>query len=388
MVKDAVDKKVCMVTWGHDALDDRIFFKEAWSLRKVYGRVTILTVGHKGRRQVGGIRVVSVERHPFSLWTLWRLCLASRGERASIYHLHEPQLLPLGLFLKILYHAKIIYDIHEHLPEMIRDFSTKPRAVSVLLAFGFSLVERLLVRLSDAVLVASDLLVSRFARTSRRLVAIYNYPRADMFISDPSPPLSLRRKYQEEKILLCHGQIGRVRGIPMLIKAVKLAAQRIQGLKLILLGPLFGDSYRAELLGLIEDEDADALVEFWEPIPHQTVPQIIALSEVGLVILPSLSVFQQSLPIKLFEYMACGVPVVGSKLPAIERVIDRNRCGLLVNPMDVEDIARAITHLLEHPEEARSMGSRGRRAIEEKYNWSHMEVRLLDVYGQLEGKPC
>jgi glycosyltransferase involved in cell wall biosynthesis len=388
MVEAAVDKKVCLVTWGHDALDDRIFFKEAWSLRKVYGRVSILAVGHKREQRVGGVRVVVVKRHAFSPWTMWRMYLAARGERAYLYHLHEPQLLPLGLVLKILYHAKIIYDVHEHLPEMIRDFSARPKAVAALLAASFSLVDKLLVRCADAVLVTTNLLVSRYTRISRRVVAIYNYPRTDLFAVDHLPPAALRRKYKSCRVVLYHGQIGKMRNVPLLIRATKLAAQKIRGLKLLLLGPVFGHAYRDQLLQLLRCERADGLVELLDPIPHYRVPDYIALSQVGLVILPPLSVFRKNIPIKLFEYMACGIPVVGSRLPPIERFIRPANCGLLVDPTDSREIARAIVRLLEHPDEARAMGLRGQKAIEERYNWSQMEARLLGIYRELEGKPC
>lgn len=381
-----VNKKVCMVTWGHDALDDRIFFKEAFSLQKVYKQVTVLSIGSNSIHHVAGIKVIIVERARFSPLTMWRMWLAAREERAHFYHLHEPELLPIGLFLKILCRVKLIYDVHENLPEMIRDFSRRSKGVAALLAAVFSLIDLVMARCADAILVTSDLWISRYARGGKCVEAIYNYPRTDLFSGDRIPPAVLRRRYGSHRVVLYHGQIGRVRGIAMLIKAAKLAAQRVHGLKLILLGPIFGDSYRAELMGVMREEGVDELVELLDPVPHQQVQNYIALSEVGLIILPPQIVFRESLPIKLFEYMACGVPVVASDLPAIERVVGEIRCGLLVDPTDEKEIARAIAHLLEHPEETKAMGLRGKRAVEEKFNWSQMEARLLTLYGELEEK--
>jgi glycosyltransferase involved in cell wall biosynthesis len=387
-VKVMVSKKVCLVTWGHDPLDDRIFFKEALSLGKVYHQVTILTTGPRKIQQVGVIKVVAVERTRFFPWTMWRLCLAARGERAHFYHLHEPQLLPLALFLRLLYRVKIIYDVHEHLPEMIRDFSTRSRKVAALLAAIFSQVDLTLARCADAVLVTTGLLASRYARIDRRVAVIYNYPRTDLFNGMRTPPVALRQKYASSRIVLYHGQIGRMRNIPLLIEAIKLAAQRVGDLKLLLLGPVFGNSYRAQLLKLLRDEQVYDLVELLDPVPHQQVPDYIALSQVGLVILPPMSVFTKNIPIKLFEYMACGVPVVGSRLPPIEKFVRRANCGLLVDPTDSREIATAIMHLLEHPEEAKAMGLRGQAAVKEAYNWSRMEARLLTLFQELGEGSC
>jgi glycosyltransferase involved in cell wall biosynthesis len=319
---------------------------------------------------------------------MWKMYSAALGERARYYHLHEPQLWPLAFLLKIRHCCIVIYDIHEHLPEMILDFSTRPRVLAALVAAVFSLLDGLLVRWVDATVVVSDLLVSRFGHLGRRVVAIYNYPRIDLFDCDRPPPPNLRRKYGAHRVALYHGQIARARGMPVLVRASMITAQRIDNLKVVLLGPVFGDAYRAELMTVMRNEGASGLVELLDPVPHEEVPHYISVSEVGLVVLPPFSVFRDSLPIKLFEYMACQVPVVGSRLPAIQRVIEETRCGLLVDPTDAKDIGGAIAHLLEHPEEARAMGQRGKKAVGEKYNWSRMEIRLLDLYRDLEEAPC
>jgi glycosyltransferase involved in cell wall biosynthesis len=383
-VKAAADRKVCLVTWGHDPLDDRIFYKQALSLRKVYGQVTVLATGPKGIRQVKGVRLVTTGQRGFFPWSMWKMCLAAKEERARLYHLHEPQLLPLAFFLKVLCRSTIVYDVHEHLPELIRDFSTKPRAVTALFAAVSSLVDLSLARCADAVVVTTDLLISRYAPSCDRVVAIYNYPRTDLFAGDRPPASALKSKYGSNRVVLYHGQLGRARGISAIIEAMKLAALKIQGLKLLLLGPIFGDSYRAELMRLLGQEGTGEIVEVLDPVPHHQVPDYIALCEVGLVILPPLTVFTKNIPIKLFEYMACGVAVVGSKLPPIEKFIRPTDCGLLVNPADDRDIAQAIVYLLEHPEEAKAMGLRGQSAVKEKYNWTRMEAKLLALYEELE----
>lgn len=377
-----------MVTWGHDPLDDRIFYKEALSLRKVYGRVTVLATGPEGVHRVRGVRLVTLGQRGFFPWSMWKMCLAAKGERAHIYHLHEPQLLPLAFFLKVLCRPIVVYDVHEHLPELIRDFSTRSRTAAALLAAFFSLVDLLLAWHADAVVVTTDSLISRYASGRRPVVAIYNYPRTDLFAAGRTPSAALKQRYGSSRVVLYHGQLGRARGISSIIEAAKLAARRVRGLKLLLLGPIFGESYGAELRELVSSEDASRIVEVLDPVPHRQVQDYIAVSEVGLVILPPLAVFTKNIPIKLFEYMACGVAVVGSKLPPIEMFVAPANCGLLVKPDDPAEIAEGIVYLLEHPEEAKAMGLRGCRAIREKYNWARMEARLLDLYRELEKTSC
>jgi glycosyltransferase involved in cell wall biosynthesis len=83
--------------------------------------------------------------------------------------------------------------------------------------------------------------------------------------------------------------------------------------------------------------------------------------------------------------MAAGLPVVASNFPLWKEIVEGNRCGITVDPLDPKAIAQAIEYLLTHPEEARQMGENGRRAVEEKYNWESESKKLLGVYAKLLG---
>ena len=380
--------RICHVTLGHDARDDRIFFKEAFSLAQVYDRVTVLATGSGTRMQVDGIRIVTVPAGRSVVSAVWRLWREARVERANVYHLHEPQLLPLALLLKVCHRARVIYDIHEHLPEMLADFSSRSGLAPALWSRLMILAERWLVHLSDAVVVTSDLLLRRYGRGWGRVVAIYNYPRPELFSESSRVPPELKERYRGRRIVLYQGQLGRARDITTLIRAAKLAAEQIPTLTLLLLGPVFGEGYREELIRMIEREGARSSVELLDPVSHLDMPAYLNLAEVGLVVLPALTVFRSSLPIKLFEYMACGRPVIGSRLPAIERIVGRTGCGLLVESSNPTSLAEAIADLLTHPLKAARMGSRGSQAVRDRYNWNRMQQRLYDLYSSLIGIPC
>ncbi len=81
--------------------------------------------------------------------------------------------------------------------------------------------------------------------------------------------------------------------------------------------------------------------------------------------------------------MAAGLPVVASKIGILNEIIEGNSCGVLVDPNDPHPHAGAILHLLHHPEEAKSMGHNGRKAILNKYNWEEESKKLLGFYSKL-----
>ena len=87
-----------------------------------------------------------------------------------------------------------------------------------------------------------------------------------------------------------------------------------------------------------------------------------------------------SLPVKMFEYMAAGVPVVAADFPLWREIVSGAKCGLTVDPSDPSRIADAIERLVEDTETAQRMGRRGRQAVETTYHWRQQWIRLRSVY--------
>jgi glycosyltransferase involved in cell wall biosynthesis len=103
----------------------------------------------------------------------------------------------------------------------------------------------------------------------------------------------------------------------------------------------------------------------------------------GLVVLHPEQNFVVSLPIKLFEYMSAGIPVIASDFPLWRGIIEDSGCGILVDPFDPGAIAKAVELLLTDSALAEDMGRRGRKSVEERFNWSSEEQTLLSFYSSL-----
>ena len=100
----------------------------------------------------------------------------------------------------------------------------------------------------------------------------------------------------------------------------------------------------------------------------------------GLAVLHPVQSYVESQPVKIFEYMAAGLPVIASDFPRFRELVEQNGCGICVPPRDPAAIAAAIEWIFDHPLEAAEMGRRGRRLALDSFNWKSEEDTLLRFY--------
>jgi glycosyltransferase involved in cell wall biosynthesis len=122
-------------------------------------------------------------------------------------------------------------------------------------------------------------------------------------------------------------------------------------------------------------------VIFVGKIPRNDVPYYYAMSDI--VVVPSL---QEAFGLVVSEALACGKPVIGTKVGGIPDQIIDGYNGCLVKPKDPKAIAEKILWLLEHPGEARRMGVNGRKMVEEKFNLEKRIDKIIEIYEKVISK--
>ncbi|MGE3909825.1 MAG: glycosyltransferase family 4 protein [Chloroflexota bacterium] len=123
-------------------------------------------------------------------------------------------------------------------------------------------------------------------------------------------------------------------------------------------------------------------------VPYDRVPEVLSQASVALLPLPDEPVARLfTSPLKLFDYMAAGVPIVASDLPALREVLRHEENALLAAPGDADSFAAAVRRLLAEPDLAKRLGEQARADVRH-YSWDARAEALLDVLSEPAGVPC
>lgn len=163
---------------------------------------------------------------------------------------------------------------------------------------------------------------------------------------------------------------------------VEAAALLPEGARLALAGRMSEPDLRAALARRPGWSRVDELG--W--LDRAGVRSLLDRARVGLVVLHPVPNYLRARPVKLFEYLAAGVPAVASDLPAWRDLVG-DRC-LYVDPLDPTAIAEATTWLIEHPGDAAELAERGRAHVLREMSWTSEEARLLALYDRVLARPA
>jgi glycosyltransferase involved in cell wall biosynthesis len=373
--KGSPSARVIHITSVHPGCDVRIFIKECQSLARAGYEVIGLTNDQQDAH-CGGVRIRGLGRSGgrFQRVTTKLLRMAREAFRMNgdVYHIHDPELLLLALLLRARKKC-VIYDVHENLPSTILYKHYIPARIRFPIMGLVDFLETAAARRMSGVITATPSIAERFQNLNRNCVVVNNFP--DLSELAPVRPLPWAQRPMSVAYI---GGIAEERGIRELLAAMGYLPKSLQA-KLELAGWFSDQSLYSELQRLPEW----ARVKWRGLLDRPQIAELLGSVRAGLVVLHPEPNFLTSQPTKLFEYMAAGIPVVASDFPLWREIIRGAGCGILVDPRDPSAIAEVIRYLLTHDAEAEAMGRRGRQAVEEQFNWSREECKLLAFYGSM-----
>lgn len=367
--------KVCHLSSIRDSRDLCMFERSCVSLAKAGYETYLVAKGES--REEKGVHVIGVGDPPSG--RLKRMLLFTRKvyraaleTGAELYQIHDPELLPYALALKRK-GKRVVFDSHELYTVLLR--SKHYLKCASLAARLYGAFERYVLRRIDAVVFPAPWNGrDPFAGVSKRTVMAANYALKNELYARYVPV------EHKEPAACFAGVMTPDRGAENMVLAAAKA-----GVRLILVGEFEPETYGRSIRVLPEYQNVD----FRGILNRERVAAVYQEASMGLCVIPSGGQYNicDTFNMKVYDYMAMGLPVVLSDSLYARRVMEMYRFGLLVDPADTEQIAEAIRYLAEHPEEAARMGQNGRRAIDQAFNWDTQAEKLLELYKDLTGGP-
>ena len=365
-------KRICQITTVHPRYDVRIFNKICLSLVSDY-QVNLIVADGRGDEVINNVTIFDVGRGNSSRIKRMLFTTRSAYRKAmeldcEVFHFHDPEFLFFGY--KLTRKGKyVIYDAHEDLPRQIFGKHYIKTFLKPVISKTVEIFENFISKYFYAIVTATPKIKDRFSRINSRTVAVCNYVITEEFLPNIN--------YSERAKKICYiGGISKVRGINELMSSLDF----------------IDPDFTLELAGEIEDLRLESellsnknwgRVRYYGFVGRNEIKLILKSSRIGILTLYPIPNHLDSLPIKLFEYMAAGIPVIASDFPLWREIVEGNNCGICVNPKDPEDISNAINYLLMNQDVAETMGKNGVKAASDKFNWDSEKEKLLTLYSSL-----
>lgn len=360
---------VTHLTSVHPRRDIRIFHKICCSLVNNGFKVNLVVADGKGHEISKRVSIFDVgsskNRLDRILFSTKRIFTTALQIDADLYHIHDPELIPTGIKLKKL-GKRVIFDSHEDIPSQILDKSY----LNPIFKFGISKVFKLYQKWSlnkfDGIITATPYIKDKLMAINNKIENINNFPIVDEW--------TYKNDWTKKTSEITYiGNITEARGIVELVKAIGLMGSKV---KLNLAGPCS----EKKLLLFLHKLEGWKQTNYFGNVSRSHVNKLLKKSLAGMVTLHPKKNHLNAMPIKMFEYMCNGIPVIASNFPLWKNIIEKYNCGIVVEPNSHFQIAEAIEYLINHPKEAKSMGQNGRKAVIKFFNWHNEEKKLLKFY--------
>ena len=369
-----------VLTSGHEALDARVYGREASSLAEL--GFDIVVVGTWTRGSPGRVPVIPIpaSRSRVTRFTLqpWRCLWAARHLRPDIVHFHDAELLAVLPLARLMWRrAKFVYDVHEDFGNlmMVRDWL--PDAAKPAVRFLTDACERALSRFAHGIVAVTPPLAEKFAH--RMKVVAFNFA-TERFFEQASR--HVRPPAEREYDIVHVGTLNRRRAA-FLAEVIRAYHSLKPGARSLVLG---GDE---KVVNEAFQSRPDGC-EIRRKVPFDEIPAFLGNAKVGIDVHPWFAPhLAPALANKVCEYMACGCAVVASAMPVLDACIEGSglepRAIIRIRGGQPRDFAEAAVRLVQEVEAGRDPGASLRLFARKSMNWSTEAIKLARFYRELLG---
>ena len=358
----------------HFALDTRIFYRECVTLTQWYD-VSLIAI-HPKNEIIKGVNIIPFKRHHNIKWRIlmgWLfMFFKALKVKAKIYHIHDPELIPCGLLLKLI-GKKVILDIHENIAEDLFDkpWIKRPKTIFAI----FSAFETLACKYFSLIL-AEQSYERRYLKKAKYCSTVLNYCDTDFF----SP--FKKTAYHHQLQLFYSGIVLENRGILQIAEAVFMLKQEGYQAHFHCVGELYSE-LRGKLHALDFWPEIQEQMHFYGRMPLENSYTKAKDMDIGLCVIWPMSNSVESLPTKWFEYMACGLPIITSDFPFYQKTMLESGAGICIDPKNALALKNAILDLHLDVKKTELMVENGQKAVLSNYQWKSQIPLLAKVYNDL-----
>jgi len=359
--------KICHCSVLHNLDDSRILHKECISLAKAGYDITFIAKPATNylfeKDSYQGVKLQALTRNNrlfnnlFLFWTIL-------NQKMKVVHFHDPELIIVGLFLKLL-GKNVIYDVHENVRQDIFHKKWISPSLRFVLSKFFVFLEFMANICFDGIVTATPVIAENF--NNNNTTVIRNLPP----LKKQEVLVEVKRK---KNIIIYIGSLSEARGINELI----LAAEYLTGeAELWLLGGWIDQSFKLKCEMMVGFKNT----RYLGIVSHEEVSKILNEASIGLCTLHPIDTFKDSYPIKVFEYMQNGLPVLMSNFEMWYELFG-NLCNY-TDPLNPLVMAKQIKDMLDNPARLQEMSAKGKLIINEQYNWDTESKILEGLYSKI-----
>lgn len=362
--------RVFHITTVHLVFDTRVFHRECRSLAET-GKYEVTLVNAKGEnlsRHGVTLKSVYVPRNRFERMTLTMLSLALflLRNRADIYHFHDPELIPLAMILRLL-GANVVYDCHEDYEQKLLSNAWLPPFFRKLASRLYAYLANLSFKSFSGVIVAAPSILERFEPQVINGVLSRNLPRLSQCSVEPAIPF-----HKRSNTVFYSGGVVNNKGIAQVIDAV--LQSRVSDIELVIVGRADEPLYKK-----LESKLTSGRIRYLGVVPFEDVLHWMGRSKVGVVCNQPVFSYDRSLPNKLFEYMASGLPSVFSSFEQWTALSKNGPFGSSCDPSNPLDIRDKIDRLLMD-DEYWNLIHASSLDVAQNFSWEREFLALDELY--------
>jgi len=271
--------------------------------------------------------------------------------------------------------VRLVYDCHELTPGAYQEW------YGDLISGVVGRLELATVTDADSILAASEAIFRYLRRTSKVPAAVfYTCPGIDEIPEIPRAVAKAKLGFVGLFVVLFCGRVRQDYDIDMILNAARdLKANDRSGFKFVFVGPADTMSWVANRA---MKEGVESLFVFKGWVSYQELLLCYLASDLCFAVTRNLGLNTQTLiPIKLFESMACGVPIVARDGTAVAEIVQKCGCGIMVE--EGTDFAKELIHITENKSILKALGESSRAAFVAQYNLGQMRERLIAVYEEM-----